>query len=462
MKFCWSEAWLLATVMAGPILFGAVEPWSAFILVMMMLSLPLFLTTRPIIGAYIVDRTLVPAMAALILIGIVQWLWPGSPLGLSQFGIHTVSRQLTLNTIVFVMALLTILVCVPRLMVQRSTAVRFIGVLFIAGVILSLQGLVQAHSGNQTIFGLRAVPPLLNPFGPYFNRNHAASFLAIAVLLGLGLFLSRLSLWEVSSQKMDLLASQVVLLVFVLIPFSAIAIIGSRATIYAMFAGGAMAFIVGLLLWVPQRRGRLIFGSLALLIALVCSYTLSRPAVSGRRVIDLQESTQYRLSMYRSGWRMLVHQPLGYGLGSFRTAFAAHKEKIVDGQVNYLHSDWGQLAVESGVIGFLIVGIGMCVFFHRLKLQMSRIKTWEDRMIFGGVLAAIFCTLLHATVEFHLHNPANALIVACLLAWLVGFQNQVEPPPSSRALENVLGGACTGRWVCGDASCDLLVVCPPL
>lgn len=125
-----------------------------------------------------------------------------------------------------------------------------------------------------------------------------------------------------------------------------------------------------------------------------------------------------RLSMY-SSTLALAGDFLwtGVGFGAFAEVFSMYQaEPLLANFVDAAHSDWLQLLAETGIVGFLLVLGGFLFYLHYLW------KHWrqrQDNLALGigmGCIGALLSVGFHAAVEFPLHIPANALLLAVVIA----------------------------------------------
>jgi putative inorganic carbon (HCO3(-)) transporter len=79
-----------------------------------------------------------------------------------------------------------------------------------------------------------------------------------------------------------------------------------------------------------------------------------------------------------------------------------------------------QLATETGVPGFLMLGAIVLLSFFAAVLALSRRHDPLARGIAFGVVMGVTALAIHSTVDFNLQIPANAFIFTVLLAlgWL--------------------------------------------
>lgn len=415
-----AEGWLWLAVAAGPLLFGAVEPWSLFILQSLLVLFPLVCAlTLPKSGESFLKAPFVPSLLFILALGLLQSLTPRPLLGPQVGLISTVDPSRTFAALVLYACYGAFLVCASRVLARAGAARRFAWLLFLLGAAIACLGLLQAAQGNKLIYGLRAVAPDRNPFGPYYNRDHAAALMAMALPIGAGLAYGRLSNWRRagSFEAKANLAAQAALLA---LPLGALA-----AALYFISSRGATLGLAGavtfVFLWSRATTAR---RKIALAAALLAAMALLvRPVLS--RVDALAASgpsIATRVSMYKSGATLLSDSPLfGVGLGAFVSAFAPYRAASVGGMVDHLHCDWGEAALESGLVGLAALVIGFGLFLFNLGGPGKDSLDAGRRALRAAALVSVVACVLHGFVEFALRIPGNAVffLAAAALAHAV-------------------------------------------
>jgi len=148
-------------------------------------------------------------------------------------------------------------------------------------------------------------------------------------------------------------------------------------------------------------------------------YLHLHPELIGRVFSAPDNSTAERLSMYRSGLRMLGDFPVwGVGLGSAQSVFPAYQEAAVPGLVEHLHCDWLELAVTAGIVGAACYVAAFLLFLGRMRKLWLSAPSREMTALAFGALAAILAFAVHGLVDFSFQIPANAVVFLALAALL--------------------------------------------
>ena len=138
-------------------------------------------------------------------------------------------------------------------------------------------------------------------------------------------------------------------------------------------------------------------------------------------------SSGLRLTVTRDCWRMFQERPvLGWGLGTFPTAYPPFQSFFSNGFVNEAHNDYAQLLVEMGGLGFLVL---LWFLFLLFRAGWQKLRSEKLGMNGGVALAGILgCIgiLVHSFFDFNLQVPSNAAWFY-VLAILVAAPSVSEP-----------------------------------
>lgn len=389
-------------LLAAPLAFGTVEPWSIFLLE---------------IGAILL---------------FVAWMWgqvssgelriSGSPLfapmaafaGLAMLQSvtgRTAYRYLTLRELQLYCAygLLCFLVVQCLRKTSQLNLLAFAATALGAGV--ALLALFQGFSSVGKIYWIRAVPDAWI-YGPYVNHNHYAGLmellLPVPLVVSLGHFVPR--------------PRRILALTAAALMATTIFLSGSR--------GGMLAFAVQMALLVAflirRRRGRaaalIMGGFLAVVVGLLVwlgGGELTSRMASIRTEATTEVSGGTRMAIVHDGLKMFKERPLlGWGLATFPDVYPKYRSFYTNLFVNEAHNDYLQLLVEMGILGFAVMlwFLGL-TYFHATR----KLGSWMSNSNGAIALAAILgCTgiLVHSLVDFNLHVPANAALFysLCMLA----------------------------------------------
>jgi O-antigen ligase/tetratricopeptide (TPR) repeat protein len=310
-----------------------------------------------------------------------------------------------------------------------------LGLVLAMGFIVAFLGLMNWASWNGRIlwffvpldwegphlaFALRAT-------GPFVNPDHFANYLALILPLALVGALLRIDLVpraSVGIVRMSCMAIAFIVLCAIVLSLSrggwiASALsVGALVTMFffqpehrrAAFAGAA-----------DTRTLRLIaLGALGLFV-----FALMLIGPSGRNLTDvrLAETVAAGLSLsergmlYRRTLAMIHDFPLfGVGMGAWGELFTRYVSPPWSQFYYYreTHNDYLQFAAESGLVALLALS---WLFWRLLRRIGAGMRSGDPRKwpLLAAVMAAAVASALHELVDFNLHVPANAVLLAVLL-----------------------------------------------
>lgn len=391
-----------ALLMFGPLAFGAVEPWSIFILQLGTVVLAvIWLAKQWVDGAINVRwNPLFLPMAGFGAVLLVQLVLHRT--AYPHDTIHGALLYCTYGGLCFL----------SSQALFRTAQARKLGVIFtIYGAAVASFALVQGISSNGRLYWARQ--PRLGGwiYGPYVNHNHYAGLMEMLLPIPLVLSLTHLTQ---SKQRIAAAAAAAVmggtvflsgsrggmLAVAVEIVILATALIKQKTNLRVAVSLGVFTLIlVGLLAWVGGQELN------------------QRLATVENMHSDL--SSDLRLHINHDGLQMFLRRPiLGWGMGSFPIIYPEFRTFYTNFFVNEAHNDYLQMLVETG-----LAGTGLMIWFLIVVYRrgVSKIRKWPSEVTGALTLACILgCTgiLVHSAVDFNLQIPANAALfyVTCTLA----------------------------------------------
>jgi O-antigen ligase len=392
---------LLGLLMFGPLAFGAVEPWSIFILetgaaalfvawaLGQAVSGELQIIGNPLFSPMLVFATLIGLQLAT---------------GKTAYRAETFSSAL----LYFAYGLLSFLVvqCL-----RRTSQVKTLALVFSAyGFVLALFALVQSLSSNGKLYWL--ITPRFGGwiYGPYVNHNHYAGLMEMLAPIPLVILLSHNV--RGARKAMAALAAAVMA--------TTIFLSGSR--------GGMVAFSVQMALlatvltrWEKIRRTALAMGAFLLiasgLMAWLGGGELAERIASIHNEAKSELSAGTRLNIDRDALRMFVRKPvLGWGLGAFPEVYPQFRTFYTNLSVDRVHNDYLQLLVETGALGFATMAWFLAVLYRSAIKKLKHPDA--NATITLAALLGVTGILAHSFVDFNLQIPANAALfyVLCVIA----------------------------------------------
>ena len=136
-------------------------------------------------------------------------------------------------------------------------------------------------------------------------------------------------------------------------------------------------------------------------------------------------ATRDTLAMFK---RMPV---FGGGFGSYHHLFPLFQSKEISlRRWSFAHNDYAQLLAEGGVIGAFLVVLGGVFFVAIIRRRFSHASK-AGRLMVGGLSVGILAIALHSIVDFSLHMPGNALLLATLCGMSVAAVHLRDDPKRS-------------------------------
>jgi len=386
----------------APLAFGAVEPWSIFVLEAGSASLFLVWVWKQSLEGEMKIRgnPLFPPMGIFGLLILFQIVFHRSAYP------HDTSALL-LQYVAY--ATLCFLAC--QTLVRSAQARRLAFVFVIYGATVAAFALIQGISSNGKLYWIRQPRMGGWVYGPYVNHNHYAGLMEMLVPIPLVLSLTRLA----STKTRNLAAAAAAVMV------GTIFISGSR--------GGMLAIVVELVilsvLLVKQKRGLRTAIGLGLFLAIVVGLlTWVGGGELSRRIASVNPSrselsSDIRWYINRDGLRMFLKKPvLGWGLGTFPVVYPQFRTFYTNRFVNQAHNDYLQLLVEMGLLGF---GTMLWFVATAYTRAIRKIGDWTGDISGALALACVLGLtgiLIHSALDFNLQIPANAALfyVMCAIA----------------------------------------------
>jgi len=417
----------------GPIAFGAVEPWSIFLLEAASASLFLVWIVKQVLEGDVNIRwnPLFPPMGVFGLLILLQVVFR-----------RTAYPHDTISLALLYVSYALLCFLAGQALIRGSQARTLALVFSLYGAALAGFALLQGISSNGKLYWIRQ--PRMGGwiYGPYVNHNHYAGLMEMLVPIPLVLSLTHLA----STRTRAVAATAAAVMV------GTIFLSGSRGGMLAIIA----EFIILASLLVKQKRSlRTAIGVGVFLAIVVALLTWIGGAELSKRIATVgashaEISADVRTNINRDGLKMFLKKPvLGWGLGTFPVVYPQFRTFYTNFFVNEAHDDYLQLLVEMGLLGFATMLWFLITLYSR---AIKKIGNWTAE-ISGAV--ALSCMLglsgilVHSTVDFNLQIPANAALfyVMCTIAASEPFVQPArkrrviripppeELPPSQEALE---------------------------
>jgi O-antigen ligase len=386
----------------GPLAFGAVEPWAIFVLEAgAAILLAVWLRKQSTTGELSLrNNPLYFPMAGLAAVVLLQIVF-----GWTAYRHDTISKVL----LYVAYALFAFL---ANQSLRRNSQARMLALAISAyGVAVAGFALMQGLSPNGKLYWVRT--PYFGGwiYGPYVNHNHYAGLMEMLVPVPLVLCLTR----HADSRIRKMAAAGAALMAGTIF-FS-----GSR--------GGMLALIVQLVLlaivFVKMQSGTRAAASVgffavvvAFLLVWIGGLELTNRVASIGTETKQEITGGTRWTIDKDSFRMFLRKPiLGWGFGTFSTAYPQFRTFYTNLSVTDAHNDYLQHLVETGAVGFAAM-LWFLVTMYRNAWK--KLRDWPSEITGAVALACMLgCTgiLVHSFVDFNLQIPANAawFYVLCVL-----------------------------------------------
>ena len=300
------------------------------------------------------------------------------------------------RTALLALALAAALVAAVRQIAAKSDARRLLlGAVVVGGCIVGALGIVETFLGRPLIH--TDLPPHARPFGPFANRNHAASLLVLALPLALGFARDAARTPATRRSARWILVTGLLTL--------ALVVNGSR--------GGTLAAVAVLAFACALSRMRLLWklalaGSVALAVVL--------PGNAWERRGDSTTLAE-RAQLVRDAVGMAGDSPLiGVGLGAFGAAYPPYQRVEKDLRFRHAESEPIELLVEGGVP---LCALALAAFAVLVCVAARTFRRARDATS-AALAASAVAIPLHACCDFPLRVPGvvlpGLLVLGSLLA----------------------------------------------
>lgn len=163
------------------------------------------------------------------------------------------------------------------------------------------------------------------------------------------------------------------------------------------------------------------------------------PEVLSSRLKNLNFSDQnilYRLEFDRDALKLIKNNWLtGFGGGGWETVYQSVQE--VNYIANYVHNNFLQVFVESGIIGFIAYTFLLAVTFVNLIISFFRERKNSIKVYLAGFLCGFIALVVHSSFDFDLSYISMLLLIFIMIsASAVGRTNSIAVDIKEESIYN--------------------------
>lgn len=283
--------------------------------------------------------------------------------------------------------------------------------LSIFGFIYAFYAILQSVLSPTRIFGIYDTRFAI-PFGSFVNRHDFAALIEMAVAVPLGLLF-------VGAVRRD---KRLLYIIAVTLMGSALILSRSRGGLVSLVA--EIIFLI--ILTADSKGAKKIVLKVALSLLLIVAAVGGAIFVGGdtsltrfAETATSQDITSNRIHIWNVTLKVIAaNMPFGTGLGAYAQAYTAFDTLSGLEMVEQAHNDYLQIVADTGLIGLVIGGLFLFLFF-REGIRNSRRQNTFRRGIAVGAFAGCFAVLIHSLFDFVLHITAISILFLTLMAMLV-------------------------------------------
>ncbi len=331
---------------------------------------------------------------------------------------------LTAKALLKGLALFTMMLLMLALMDSHKKIQWLAYTVLIAGLFQAAYGAYMVLSGIEYSFFIEKERHLGSATGTFMNRNHLAGYLEMALAIGIGLMIARLSNvrahnWRDRLRKLfeTMLSPKALIRLTLVVICTGLILSKSRMGNSAFFASLFISGILFLLISRHATRSTTIFliSLVVLDVMLVGSWVGVGKVV--QRLEDTNMVTEHRDEVVRDTMTMIAEQPFtGIGAGNYFSAFPNYQKPDIWDHYYHAHNDYLEFLSESGLIGLLPLALAV---LYSLFLAIRAMRQRHSPLMLGMAFASfmgILSILIHSSVDFNLQIPANAAMFLLLIS----------------------------------------------
>ncbi len=318
-----------------------------------------------------------------------------------------------------VLAALAVYLLVAVDLASAEVRGRLVFVILLLGAAHVVVGAIQfTKGGNFMPFASLPRPDYATRASGFFGYpNHLAGFLEPALLLGLGVVC-----WSRWRPWVKVMAGYLVA-----VCAAGIVLTGSRGGYISTVAGLVVFALLSFLLvgrrmgwhWTVAATGTVF---IAVMMAFSVQWAMKENPAQRAGIQLTSDMGSARLMLWKvAAQQFQAHPVFGAGSGMYLYYSREFKPPGIQADPEFVHNDGLQLLAEYGLVGGVVFILFLTIHMRRgWKSFQTRPATESETLAGGssalplttGALSAVAACLVHAGVDFTLHSPAIALVVA--------------------------------------------------
>jgi len=310
-----------------------------------------------------------------------------------------------------------------RILVTARQRIFVVGALMALGIVHTLVGVVQAaQSEDFMLFGFTRGSGESRASGMLISPNHFAGFLEMVGVLGLSI-----AWWSARKPAVRIFAGYCTLCCYI-------------GLLLSQSRGGVLCSAVSLVAWAaltfragylgdPRRFHRVLFlgiGALAILLSIGGWIVVQHIELRERLATTFGDDI--RFSLWQAAVAQFHSAPFfGTGAGTHLYLGRLYRQPDLQSDPVHVHSDYLELLAEYGLIGAgamliflsLHAASGLRTVGRLARTIREKEGSGSDELaLVVGALAAFAGLAAHSALDFNLHIPGNALVMAFLIGIL--------------------------------------------
>ncbi len=415
----------LSLLVWAPLPLGSNRDWSAMLICIFTALLCIGWIIQYLRGHVTFNRCFKRAIVIIVLLSAAQLV-----LVYQLYAQISTDPEATLKELLLGISLTLFFALSLLLLNSRSRIKATIYTIVLSGVFQAIFGSLMTLSELEYLFFIKKDSYIGVATGTFVNRNHLAGYLVICLSLGLGMMIAKLrgnsgNFKElIRSTFTAILGNKALLRISLIIMVAALVMTHSRMGNTSFFVSMGIIGTLAVLLKKRSVKATLILlvSLLIIDIRVVGTFFVVDNEINRLESTSVDRETRDEVNLY-SIKILDANLLLGTGAGSFYTAFPQVREQEVGFLFyDHAHNDYLEFLTERGIIGITPLILAVLITFGVAFKALRKRRNPLMRGCAFGCLMSMLAMALHASVDFNLQIPANAMTFMLVLAlgWIGG------------------------------------------